>query len=104
MTTLVPLQPVPAQTCKVILGGQLCQLTISQKDDGVFVDVVADDVTIITAALAQNFSPIVSRKYAGFVGQLIFLDTQGNADPLYTGFGARWVLFYLSGDEYALIQ
>lgn len=100
----VPLQPVPAQVSKVVLGGQNCQINIYQKPQGVFVDISADGVDVAVATIARDIDPLVSRTYTGFIGNLLFIDTQGNSDPGYTGFGSRFSLVYLTADEYALIQ
>ncbi len=101
---VIPLQPVSSQTLKVVLDNQNCQITIQQKPQGVFVDLNADGTDIVLAALAQEVGPIVSRPYTGFRGNLMFLDTQGNADPEYIGMGTRWQLCYLGASEYAVIQ
>lgn len=99
----VPLQPVPSQSTKVVLGGQNCQLFIYQKPQGLFVDVNADGVDIVTGVIALDAVPIICREYAGFVGNLLFIDTQGGADPSYEGLGDRWSLVYLTAEENALI-
>ena len=90
----------------IVLSGQNCTLNVYQKQDvGVFVDVYADDVAIELAVLAHQVSPLIGRLYTGFIGQLMFLDTQGDADPDYLGFGDRWQFVYLDADETnALLQ
>ncbi len=100
----VPLQPVPSQVSKVVLGGQNCQISVYQKSQGLFVDVVVDGVDIAIATIARDIDPIISRTYTGFIGNLLFIDTQGNVEPSYAGLGARWVLIYLTAEEYALVQ
>ena len=100
----VPLQPVPSQVSKVVLGGQNCQINIYQKPQGIFVDISADDVEIITGTIAREIAPLVSRGYTGLIGNLLFIDTQGNSDPSYDGLGSRFSLVYLTAEEYALIQ
>ncbi len=100
----VPLQPVPAQVSKVVLGGQNCQINVYQKPQGIFVDITSDDVAIIAGTIARDIAPLVSRTYAGFIGNLLFIDTQGNSDPSYDGLGSRFSLVYLTAEEYALIQ
>ena len=99
----VPLQPVPSQSTKVVLGGQNCQILVYQKPQGVFVDINADGVDISVGTIARDAVPLVSREYAGFAGNLIFIDTQGSNDPSYEGLGDRWTLVYLTAEEYALI-
>lgn len=100
----IPLQPIPSQIVRCVLGQQNVTLFIYQKPQGVFVDVTVENESIVTAALALDITPIVCRDYAGFVGNLMFTDTQGNSDPDYTGFAERFALVYLTEAEYALIQ
>lgn len=99
----VPLQPVPSQSTKVVLGGQNCQILVYQKPQGVFVDINADGVDISVGTVARDAVPLISREYTGFIGNLIFIDTQGSDDPSYEGLGDRWTLVYLTAEEYALI-
>ena len=99
----VPLQPVPSQSTKVVLGGQNCQILVYQKPQGCFVDINADGVDISVGIIARDAVPLISREYAGFSGNLLFIDSQGSADPSYEGFGDRFALVYLTAEEYALI-
>jgi len=99
----VPLQPVPSQSTKVVLGGQNCQILVYQKPQGVFVDINADGVDISVGTIARDAVPLISREYAGFSGNLLFIDSQGSDDPSYEGLGDRWTLVYLTAEEYALI-
>ena len=41
--------------------------------------------------------------YVGFAGQLLFIDTQGSADPQYSGLGTRWQLVYYATGPDAVI-
>lgn len=95
----VPLQPVPAQLTKVVLGGQNCQILLSQKSEGLFVDLSANGVDIVVGIIARDAVPIVCRQYTGFEGNLIFIDTQGSSDPISSGLGDRFDLVYLTAEE-----
>lgn len=99
----VPLQPIPSQLTKVVLGGQNVQIFIYQKDQGVFVDINSDGVDVVVGVIARDAVPLVCREYAGFIGNLLFVDTQGSSDPSYGGLGSRFSLVYLTADEYALL-
>lgn len=99
----IPLQPVPTQATKVVLGGQNVQLLIYQKPQGVFVDINADGVDIVVGVIARDAVPLMCRNYMGFIGNLLFVDTQGSSDPTYDGLGSRFSLVYLTAEEYALI-
>lgn len=99
----IPLQNIPSQLTKVVLGGQNVQIFIYQKDQGVFVDINSDGVDIVVGVIARDAVPLVCREYAGFIGNLLFIDTQGNSDPFYSGLGSRFSLVYLTADEYVLL-
>lgn len=103
MMLTVPLLSIPSQSTKVVLGGQNCQILINQKPQGIFVDVNTDGVDIVTNVIAHDAVPIVCREYTGFIGNLLFIDTQGNDDPDYTGLADRFSLVYLTAEDYALI-
>lgn len=98
----IPLQPIPAQISKVVLGGQNCQLSIYQKQRGLFVDINVNGEDVATAVIALDAVPLVCRDYAGFSGNLLFIDTQGKSDPSYEGLGSRFALVYLTAEEYAV--
>lgn len=100
----IPLQPIPAQIAKVMIGGQNCQLSVSQKSSGLFVDVNVNGKDIVTGVIARDAVPLVCREYAGFSGNLLFIDTQGKSDPSYTGLGSRFALVYLTAEEYAVAR
>ena len=95
----IPLQAIPNQTLQVVLSGQACTINVYAKSTGVFADLLVNDAAIVTGQQCVNQVPIVRRKYLGFSGDIAFLDTQGDEDPQYTGFGdltTRWQLLYLT--------
>lgn len=107
MSQVVPLAAVPAQTLSVVLGTQNCQLAIYQKTTGLFLDLSAGGQPILNTYICRNASQLLlDREYLGFVGDLIFVDTQAatlfdGADPTFDGLGAQYQLVYLTGDEVA---
>lgn len=96
MIQIIPLSPTPAQSLSVILGTQNCQLNLYEKPAGMFLDLLLNNVPIITAQLCLDRAPMVTQAYLGFVGKLQFSDTQGKTDPHYGGFGSRYFLQYIS--------
>jgi len=100
----IPLQPEPSQITKIVLGDQNCQIFLYQKDQGLFVDLNSNGVDVVNCVVARNAVPVVCRDYAGFVGNILFIDNQGDADPEYTGLGSRYSLIYLTAEEYAIIR
>jgi len=99
----IPRQAAPSQSVKVVLADQNCQLLIQQKPQGLFVDLSVDGTNIVTSVIARDAVPLVCREYAGFSGNLLFIDTQGSLDPEYTGLGTRYSLVYLTADENDLL-
>lgn len=98
---VIPIQPVPSQQLQVVLAGQNCQIAIYQKPQGLFFDLTSNGVSICTGVIAQDANPLNPISYTGFQGNLVFTDTQGNSDPVYTGLGSRYQLVYLTAAEYA---
>lgn len=90
----IPLQPVPSQFVKVVLGDQNFQILLQQKEQGLFVDVNVDGVDIVTSVIARDNDDVLCRKYTGVIGALKFLDLQGSTDPHYSGLNSRYVLVY----------
>lgn len=100
----ISLQEVASQTLTILLASQLTKLSIYTLADGnLYMDVLVNDVDIITGVLCKNETVIVRDAYLGFVGDLAFVDTQGDSDPVSTGLGSRYQLAYLSADEVAAI-
>ena len=98
----IPIQPVPSQQVKAVLASQNCQIAIYQKAQGIFVDLNSNGIDISVGVLAHNAVALDPREYAGFSGNLMFIDTQGLNDPNFEGFGTRWFLIYFTAAEYAL--
>jgi hypothetical protein len=98
---LIPLQAVPSQTVGVSLDGQACQINVYQLSTGLYVDLYLSNVIVIAGVIAQNINRVVRDAYLGFAGDLVFIDTQGDSDPDYTGLGGRFVLAYLTPADIA---
>jgi hypothetical protein len=96
---LIPLQPVPSQTLNVSLASQACQIAVYQKTTGLYLDLSVAQRPIISCVLCRNRVLLVRQAYLGFLGDLSFIDTQGNADPVYSGLGTRYLLSYLVPSE-----
>jgi len=95
----VPLQAMPSQSVSVQLGDQSCQIEISQKGGNLFANISVDNALIIGGVIGRNRVRMVRDVYLGFVGDLIFLDTQGSDDPQYAGLGDRYLLMYLEAAD-----
>lgn len=99
MSAVIPLVATPSQVVNVALGGQSCTIKVYQLATGLFVDVYVNGAAVIVGVIARNMTRIVRNAYLGFVGDLTFYDTQGVADPDYTGLGGRFEFVYLEAGE-----
>lgn len=95
----IPLKAEKAQTEFVTLGDQVCQINVSQKLYGVFLDLYVGGNLIVAGAICQDRNRLVRSAYLGFSGDLMFMDTMGTEDPTYDGLGSRFVLAYLLPSE-----
>ena len=94
-TQTVPLAPVPSQTLSIVLAGQNCDISLTTLSTGLYFDLTADGVVIARTMVCRNLARLLlDRGYRGFVGDFVFVDSQGADDPEYTGLGARWLLVY----------
>lgn len=91
---IVPLQPDANQTVSAVLDGQSAQITLTTTDYGLFADVVYNGVAVANARLCLDRTDINPNRYLGMPQGLFFVDTQGRIDPIYTGFGTRYLLVY----------
>lgn len=95
----IPIQATPSQSLSSVLGGQNCQINIYQKSTGMFLDLFVSNSPIILSTICLDRVKMVRETYLGFIGDLVFADTQGTSDPFYTGLGSRFVLLYLEAND-----
>lgn len=95
----VPVSALPAQSFSVVLGEQACAIRLTQKTTGLFMDLSVAGTEVVTGAICRDMVGVVRQAYLGFKGDLVFMDTQGSADPEYTGLGTRFVLMYLETSD-----
>ena len=92
---IVPLQALPNQSVLTILNGQQTHLNVYQKRTGLFLDIFVGNNLILSGVRCVNLTLMVMDAYLGFVGDLTWLDNQGNQNPDFTGLGGRYSLIYL---------
>ncbi len=97
----ISLQSVPSQQSQIVLNGQQCQIAVYVKTQCMFFDMTVNGSPVAYAVQAKNLVNLVPTSYLGFTGWLLFLDTQVNEDPQYTGLGTRWILLYLDAGDLA---
>lgn len=98
LQTIVALNAIPAQSVGITVAKQNCQVVVYQKTTGLYFDLLVDSVHVVAGVRCRNGTGMVLDAYLGFVGDFMFIDTQGLADPNYTGLGSRFLLVYV-GDS-----
>ena len=91
----IPIQVVPDQEFVIDLDGQECEIHLYQRYRYVYMDLTVDGNVLFQGKICRNNVDLVDSNYFDFKGQLKFVDTQGEEDPYYTGFGERWFLTYV---------
>lgn len=92
--TIVPVQPVANQTFLCVLDGLQAQITLTTTDYGLFADVIYNGAPVANGRLCLDRTDINPARYLGLPQALFFADLQGTSDPVYPGFGTRYVLVY----------
>ena len=59
-----------------------------------YCDLAINSVPIWTGVACMNLVNLVFAPYLAFVGELMFFDTQGLSDPVFSGLGTRYHLMY----------
>jgi hypothetical protein len=95
----IPLQPVPAQSLKVKLSGQNCVIRVYYRFGSTYMDLTVGGVVVCKGAICRDRQNIIQIAQDAFNGALMFVDMLGMSDPLYSGFGERWRLFYKAASE-----
>jgi hypothetical protein len=91
----VPTQAIANQSIQVQLADQACTLNVYQLAYGLFMDVYVNGALVVGGVVCQDANRIVRSLYLGFHGDLMWADTQGSDDPVYTGLGTRFRLIYV---------
>lgn len=92
---VIPLTPGQNQTLKAILSDQLCKITLYENSTGLYMDLTVNAVVIRTGLLCLDRVQMITDDYLGFIGRLMFADTEGFTDPVASGLGLRYQLQYL---------
>lgn len=103
---VIPLQAIESQQFTIGLNGQNCNLNVYQKTTGLYLDLFLDNQPVSTTVRCLNCARLLEdRQYIGFVGDLMFVDTQSQTgilqgtDPTYLGLGSQYELWYLEAAD-----
>jgi hypothetical protein len=91
---IIPVQQQANQSFSCILDGESAQITLETTDYGLFATVVYNGVPVATSRLCLDRTNINSAGYNGMPQALFFADTMDGSDPVWTGFGTRYLLCY----------
>lgn len=95
MSEVIPLRPVADQQLNVTLANQPCTIRVLGTDTGLYLDLYVNSALLVGGVVCENANRLVRDAYLGFIGDLAFFDTQGQANPEVSGLGSRWMLVYL---------
>lgn len=111
---VVPLTAVPSQLVAAVLNGQSVSISVYQLGFPpiaiLYMDLVSNGTKIVTGRQCRSFGGstteaapflLLSGQYWGFEGDFLFIDTEGDEDPQYSGLGSRWQLLYYSPTDLA---
>lgn len=92
--TVIPIQAVANQTASCVLDGGQAQISLTTTDYGLFADVVYNGAAVASGRLCLDRTDINPARYNGLPQFLGFVDLQGDTDPVFAGFGTRYLLIY----------
>lgn len=95
----IPLNTVPSQSLRVVLGGQNCELKIYYRFGSMYMDITCNNSLVQSGAVCRNRASVVQVANTIFTGSLHFVDILGETEPIYTGFADRYSLLYVGADE-----
>lgn len=98
----VPLIAFPNQELLITLDGQNCTISVYQRDDYTYLDLIVGQETIVQCAICMPITAIV-QKPANFRGQLYMWDSTSPDDAQalakWEELGTRFKLVYATEDE-----
>lgn len=93
----IPLSAVPSQTLAITLNGQGCQIALRSNGGNLYFTLKMNTDSIVTSKICRNKQRLMlGISYRGFRGDFLFVDTQGNEQPEYSGLNTRWLLYYIN--------
>ena len=100
----IPLIAWPNQEFTANLAGQSCRIRVQDREGHTFLDLTKGQKLLRQGAICTPLTPILTRP-VDFTGNLVMIDVNSAADtqtdPVYTGYGTRWRLYYITEDEEA---
>jgi hypothetical protein len=96
----IQLAAVPTQRLAVTLAGQPCTIEVRWNGDALYLSLWLRDEPVLTSKVCRDGQLLLTGvQYRGFAGDLLFVDTQGETDPVWFGLADRYALIYLTAAE-----
>lgn len=93
----------PNQELNIVLDDQNCTIQVRQMGDYCYMTLTVDDETIVENAIMMPLQLVIQSNPQNFSGNFMIIDSQGTAttqeNPIYSGFGDRYKLYYLTASE-----
>lgn len=105
----IPLTAYPDQELQIELGEQMCTLHVFERYGFMYLDVTVKNTLIIAGMLCHPTTPALPPNLQGFEGNFYVIDTKAantatQTEPNYTGWGTRYLLYWLSPAEMAQLE
>ena len=95
----IPLISTVAQSFKVVLDEQSCEIKIRERLGLLYMSMVVDGVSVWNNYVCYDRQNIKPYSYMNFSGGLYFVDKEGSSDPVASGLNSRYFLVYFSENE-----
>lgn len=95
----ISLEAKKSQGLSISLAGQQCIIRLIQRSSFIYMDLTVNGIPIMQGVPCLYGNKMVGYSYLGFKGELVFLDNEGQNDPVYEGLGSRYILYYIEESE-----
>jgi hypothetical protein len=99
MAQEIPLIAQVAQSIKIVLDEQACEIQIRERLGNLYMSMVVDGVESWNNYVCYDRQNIKPFTYMPLKGGLYFIDIEGSSDPVAAGLNTRFFLIYLSEGE-----
>lgn len=99
MALEIPLAGLTAQSLKIVLDEQSCEIVLRERLDRLYMSMVVDGVSAWNNFICFDRQNVKPHSYMPFKGGLYFIDKEGSNDPVASELGTRYFLIYYSEGE-----
>lgn len=99
MVLEIPLRPLPGQKLFVVLNGQNCYFKVLSRRGHLFCGLTIDEAPVFDGMLCRDRLPLKQSRIQPLIGNLVFVDMDGEENPAWEGLGTRFRFIYFTDDE-----